>query len=370
MTVMNLPPIQPYFPTTFLERGVAVPFTTPLLYGSRARPAQRGNVELVLPNPTGGRGVYVLAWESVREFCHPTVHDRQLILRITALPAITPNAIRHVARAIAAEGMAGEEAMEAALATAESGREELVTSNYMLLMKLIEQVDATVAGHGQDLSMQDLERRAQIAVARIAPQIGKSAGWVATALEALADVLCDVGINARSQNARMARMLDLLQAVRSEIAAWSRRNDDDILAGYATMICDVADVTLSLAATTVNQAQALTRSVVDLLRTWANDPGSVTQAANRPEWLLDGWEQICRLWRQASQPATQRAALAEIAQLVPVLPREAMDWAGITVDSEKLMLLRRFVPLNEDWRTGAIVFELIARNEHLLALGV
>ena len=34
------------------------------------------------------------------------------------------------------------------------------------------------------------------------------------------------------------------------------------------------------------------------------------------------------------------------------------------------MMLRRSVPLNEDWRTGAIVFELIARNEHLLALGV
>jgi hypothetical protein len=32
--------------------------------------------------------------------------------------------------------------------------------------------------------------------------------------------------------------------------------------------------------------------------------------------------------------------------------------------------LRRVVPLNEDWRTGAIVYELLARNEHLRALGV
>jgi hypothetical protein len=370
MTVLKLPPIQPYFPTTFLERGVAVPFTTPLLYGSRARPAHRSNVELVLPNPTGGRGVYVLAWESVREFCHPTVHDRQLILRISALPAITPLAIRRVSCAIAAEGMAGEEAMEAALATVDTSRRDLVVSNYMLLMSLIEQVDATAGVHVQDLSMQDMEHRAQATVARIAPLVGQAAAWVATALEALAEVLCDVGVNAQFQTTRLRRMLDLLQAVRAEIDAWGRKNDDDVLAGYATMICDVADVTLSLTKAMVNEAQALTRNVVELLRTWADDPGSVIQAAHRPEWLLDGWEQICQLWRQATQPAAQRAALAEIAQLVPILPREATEWAGIAVDSEKLMLLRRFVPLNEDWRTGAIVFELVARNEHLLALGI
>ena len=68
-------------------------------------------------------------------------------------------------------------------------------------------------------------------------------------------------------------MVDLLQAVRTEIAAWGRRNNDDALAGYASMICDVADVTLSLTKNLVNQAQAMTQNVVELLRTWADDPG-------------------------------------------------------------------------------------------------
>jgi hypothetical protein len=370
MSVLNLPPIQPYFPTTFLERGVAVPFTTPLLYGSRARPAQRGNVELILPNPTGGRGVYVLAWESVQEFCRPTVHDRQLILRITALPAITPISIRRVAHAVAAEGMAGEEAMEAALATIDARKDELVVANYMLLMTLIKQVDATLPGPSPEPSVQDLEHRAQRTVARIAPRIGQPAAWVASSLEALAEVMCNIGVSTQSTDTRVRRMLNLLRGVRAEIAAWSRDNDDDALACYAGMICDVADVTLTLATTTFDHAQALTEDPVGLLRTWSVDPDQVIRAAGRPEWLLDGWDQICLLWRQAKCPAAKRAALAEIAQLVPVLPREATDWAGIMLDSEKLTLLRRFVPLNEDWRTGAIVFELLARNEHLRAMGV
>ena len=33
--------LQPYHPTTFLERGVAVLFTTPMLAGTRARPMER-----------------------------------------------------------------------------------------------------------------------------------------------------------------------------------------------------------------------------------------------------------------------------------------------------------------------------------------
>src|ERR1700712_5461419 len=55
--------MRPYHPTTFLERGVAVPFTTPMLAGTRARPAEKQGLELVIPNPSGGRGVYIMAWD-------------------------------------------------------------------------------------------------------------------------------------------------------------------------------------------------------------------------------------------------------------------------------------------------------------------
>ena len=370
MSELRLPPIQPYFPTTFLERGVAVPFTTPLLFGSRARPALRGHVELILPNPTGGRGVYVLAWESVREFCRPTVHDRQLILRITALPAITPIAIRRLAHEVAAEGMAGEEAMEAARAKMDASRDDLVAANYMLLMALIAQVDANTNPGVLETAAPDLEQRAHNAVARIAPRIGKPTAWVATSLEALAEVLHHIGVNPKATGARVRRLLVVLNEVRTDIAAWSHGNADDGLACYADMVCEVADVTLSLAKVMFDAVHALTADPIGLLRSWAIDPDLVTRLAGRPEWLLDGWGQICLLWREATHAATRRSALAEIAQLVPVLPREATDWAGIMLDSERLTRLRRVVPLNEDWRTGAIVYELLARNEHLRALGV
>ena len=63
MPANALPAATPYHPTTFLERGVVVPFTTPLLAGARARSARKPGIELVLHNPSGGLGVYVMLLE-------------------------------------------------------------------------------------------------------------------------------------------------------------------------------------------------------------------------------------------------------------------------------------------------------------------
>jgi hypothetical protein len=260
--------------------------------------------------------------------------------------------------------------MDAALARMAASKNELLVANYTLLMALIAQADGSGADTILEASTQDLKHRAQKAVARIAPRIGKPAAWVANSLEALAEILHHIGVNARVSGARVRRLIGSLSEVRTEIAVWSRGAGDDELASCAEMVCDVADVTMSLATTTFDAAHALTADPAGLLRTWATDPDMVTRLVGRPEWLLDGWDQICLLWREATNSTARRAALAEITQLLPVLPREANDWIGSSLDSEKLARLRRVIPLNENWRTGAIAFELLARNERLRALGV
>ena len=86
---------QAYQPATFLERGVAMPFTTPQLAGARGRPDVRVGLEVILPNPAGGRGVYVLPWAGVRELCRPTVHDARLQQLVAELKVVTPNTKFH-----------------------------------------------------------------------------------------------------------------------------------------------------------------------------------------------------------------------------------------------------------------------------------
>jgi hypothetical protein len=301
------------------------------------------------------------------------VHDRHLITKVADLKAITPRTIRHAATEIAAAGMAGEAAMESALRMIEAERDALIVGNYLLLMTLVEQVDATptpdpTSAPPAKAVAADTEQRAQRAVARIAGQMDRTPAWVAAALERLTDLLRDIGVRAQTTPPRVRRTLDLLRVVRQEIGQWRERNIENALAAYAGMVCAVADLTLSLTTTMVEDVDRSTDSTISLLRDWADDPDAVARLAILPEWMLDGWEQICLLWRQAASPADQRVALAEIAVLVPVLPREVADRTGIGED--RVNQYRRLVPLNEDWRTGATVFELLARNEDLRAAGV
>jgi hypothetical protein len=370
MSESGLPPLQPYLPTTFLERGVAVPFTTPQLFGARTRPGRVRGIELIVPNPSGGRGVYVLDWTRARDFFHPTVHDRRLVAEVTKLSHITPRAIRQVANQVAAEGMAGEQAMHAAIAAIAAEKDAMLAGNYVLLMALVDQLGLQPEADGGGNSPAALERVAQRAVANIAADMGQSKTWVAETLEALTGVLRDVGLRSQCGTARVRRVLALLQNVRDEIRAWCATAANGPLAAYGEMIGSVASLTIKLTTGMLQDIDMMTDSTVDLLAAWAKDSQRITRAAVRPEWLVDGWEPICLLWRQATNPAAQRAAMAEIAVLVPVLPKEAFDWAGMIFDDDQILRFRRLVPLNEDWRTGATVFELIARNEALRAAGV
>jgi len=366
----DLPPLQPYYPTTFLERGVAVPFTTPLLDGTRARPARRTGVELIVPNPSGGRGVYILPWGEIGRFCRPTVHDARLNQKIAGLRSVTPITIRRAARNVAAAGLAGDKAREAARAMEEAEKGERLLTNFLLLMALLDEVEPNARANlqGAYRHTPELEDYARRAVIRIAPMIGQPADSVADTLEALADVLDGIGLRGQTAPPRVPRLLQLLHRVCAEVADWTRRHGTEDVRPYATMVCAVADMTLSCAATTLQDVQALTTDVTDLLRQWLREPGKIVRLAARPEWLLDGWERICLIWTIAADHAARRAALVEMAQLVPVLPREASEWVGNPIDAETPVSFRRNVRLNEDWRTGATVFDLVARNEHLRAL--
>ena len=241
----------------------------------------------------------------------------------------------------------------------------------MLLTTLVDQLGPTspTAASSAKGTGQNVEQRAQHAVAQIAARMEKSPAWVASSLESLSDILRPIGIRAQTSPTQVRRTLDLLRTVRAEISEWGLKNADTPLGNYAGMIGAVADLTVSLTSTMVEQVNVMTDETIKLLQTWSDDPDSVIRVAAQPEWMLDGWEQICLLWRQARHNAAERAALAEIVALVPVLPREVIDWAGLGRDGDALNQLRRYVPLNEDWRTGATVFELISRNEQLRAAG-
>jgi hypothetical protein len=366
---LRLPPAKPFHPTTFLERGVTVPFTTPALGGTRARPGRGADIELIVPNPYGGRGVYIMPWRNICDLFRPTVHDRQLNRHILSLRAIAPADIRAAAREMAAGGLAGEEAKRAAHAGAEAERANRLLVNFLLLEDLIEQAEAQTRNAGRIVSDEpDKKRRALRAIAWMAPTLGTPASSIAGILELITDCVQHVGVKRQVVPSRVNSVLTTLKQTHQEVANWTGHQTDDQLRQLGEMVCECAALTLTLAQATIREILDLTGDVFDLLWRWLNGPRRIQELALRPEWLLDGWEQICLLWRTAGDHASHVAVLAEMAHLLPVLPREIEDWAGPLIGREELVIRHRVVPLNKDWRTGAQVFNLIARNEHLRAL--
>ena len=86
-------------PMSFRERGATVPFTTPLLLNARIRSASSGRgFEMVVANPSGGRGALILPWSSMPEICAPTLFDRHLWESLANTDDISPIGIRREAR--------------------------------------------------------------------------------------------------------------------------------------------------------------------------------------------------------------------------------------------------------------------------------
>lgn len=356
-----------YAPVTFLERGVCVPFTAPMLAGARVRPVERGTLELVIPSPSGGQGAYVLPWASIGELCRPTVHDAKLIEKVPSLRGVTPHVIRAAARETAAEGWAGREAGAAASEADKAETQARLITNFGLLLRLVAQVepDSKLISPPDFAAPVEIERRIKAALAIVAPKLDRSTDEVAADLETISALLTGVGIGPHAAQARLPRAVEALRATRDELVAWADDGTDDSQL-IARMAAAAADFTLACAGPTLQVARAAADDVQMLLARWQSGPDAVAQVAVRPDWLMDGWEPICALWQMAASPSERRAALAEIAPLVPIIPKEAVTWAGLDLDVDGAQR-RRTVPFNVDWRTGMTVLDAVRRNEQLRA---
>jgi hypothetical protein len=278
---------------TFAERGVAVPFTTPMLAGARIRRAPDAETpELVLP-ALGGRGHYVLGWDACTGLSKPTLHDRQLWDRLAVLPLLAPAGVRAAARAVAAQGFAGRAAQAAAVAA----------------------LQALTAARG--------EAQRRLAV-QLAPLLGLPGA--ARRMHDLSAGLAEAGTGGLP-GAPVAARIAGLEELAAIAAAVAVRAPDDAERVAAMLVAAAARLTLGVLTCTV---ALLGRALAQLPAAFAEGDAAVARLillAERPDWLLDGWAPLAAL--VAATPAEARgAALRDALATLPILPREADGWSA------------------------------------------
>jgi hypothetical protein len=358
-----------HHPATFASRGVAVPFTTPMLAGARVRASRRTGIELVVPNPSGSDGVYILHWPGVRALCRPTVHDTMLFRRLFRVPAVNPVQVREAALEVALEGHAGRDVLAAAETAIAQGRSQHLLAHSLLLTDLVAQIDPdgeTDSPCSEQVT--DIGRRASAALYRIAPSLGRTVAQLAACLTAIGALFAPAGIAAGDRDARVPRLLTRLEATLVDLSDWLATDADNDIGGLGRAIavamrraCDSGEAVL--AATRLAMTDPL-----GVLKQWIADEAGVQATAMRCEWLLDGWERVALLWLSANPLLSRRVALLEMAPLIPVLPREVMAWTDTQIHSDAMRQACRVTSREDGWRTGGSAFALIERNEKLLAM--
>jgi hypothetical protein len=352
-------------PTTFLERGATVPFTSPLLQQARVRLGAGGLREVVMRSPSGGAGWYVGPWDGVVELARVTVHDRLVYKRIEETGAISPLEIRRAARTVAAEGYGGQAAKTAALAAIEAEERDWRGAYATLLATLLGQ--AGLAGSetlAQAQSRQELLARAPALLAPIAPRLGLAPELLARTLEELAFVLARTGGPAErsTQTGRDLSALERLLAEVTALAGQDPRADPEAV----RVFLGVGRLTAALAADARARAGAEATRPQALVIAWAEDRVAAKARLTRAEWLLDGWAALVSLWDTAGEqaPGSQRHVLPELHRLLPVLPREVTGW---TVQPVAAPSHGRKVARDAEWLADLAESEAIARNERALA---
>jgi hypothetical protein len=361
-----------YKPVTFLDRGVTLPFTTPALLGGRIRPGDRRQAELILSNPAGVEGVYILPWSAMPDICSPTLHDRALWVRVSQMPQLTPRTVREATRMVAADGHAGRTAARAAAEVTLATRNARTLTQYYLLLELVRQGEP--AGLGLPPPERDdptsVERRARAVLHRRRNEAGLSPAAAFETLAELAEVFEPCGLIRDPTKARLPRLASDIGVVIQDLNHWSE-TADPIDRICSRLLAHSAALTLRCVKVALADTHALLDDLWGLLLRWQLDPEPIQLQAARPEWLLDGWDLICGLWR--GSPADRRSGAAlDMANLVPVIPAEVGEWVGFDAPGDMdthqsgLRRWRRTVQPNQDWVTGRML-EQTARNEALRA---
>ena len=348
----------PWQPETYAELGAAVPFTSPELTGARARCGKAG-LELTLPNPSGKRGVYILDPKDMTRFCMPTLHDRQLVACLAAAPAISPGTMRDLARSVAMAGFAGRPAAAAARLAQEDDRKAALAAQLAILRLLVQQI----GGEASDTA--GLDRAAKSAIAGLAASSGQTPAEIVQAINRASRIAAVSGFTGGDPGRHpdaLARLSATAQAASDAV-----QNDIGRAAQAARLILSASSDTIALANKSLSQIWRLLSGLAPLLTAYAKQGAALEVLAVRLDWLLDGWAPLCQVWDMAA-PGRVCAAINEMGLMVPVIPAEAGAWLGLPVHEASRQALRAEIVGYNDWRSGGLACDLLARNEAARAM--
>lgn len=347
-------------------RGCWLPFTTPALAGARGRLTQDGDLEVVLPSLPGKRSRTVIGWRSLVETTQTTLHDRVLRDRIVHHRADHPIRIRTVALSVAARGVAGLRAKEAAeLALANDAQFKALTE-FLLVARLYQQLGLTAP----EVYPEDFLDRVSPDLIRAgllpgAERLAMPSDQVLSRLDMLGGLLALLGTTDSPEPGRIRAMVDGLREFTTSMRTWRLFMPHE-LAEPCQFMAAAADATESATRDLIRQADESVADVATLFTQWDKAFPAILRTVFRLAQRLDGWEPVLAMAKAAPTLDRQmlQTLILELFLITP--PDEAVEPLEIEVVAALAGVYQRFVRPRQDWLGGALDYGEVARAEALL----
>jgi len=355
-------------PPTFAERGASVPFTTPIIVGARVR-GRNKDLELVVPNPSGAKGNYILQWKNLPDVFTLSVHDRVLHRAIGEALASNPSAVRKATLKTAATGLAGPAAAKQAKLVLKEEEDFKLLTQFSLLSDTVAQLSGgqlqiTLAHVQSDTGRQ----QAKLILARVAHKVKLEGNELYALIEAWADHIGPLGTPKLPKAPRMRKMRSRIEEFANSIGSWAEvdKSDSAQLGGLASL---VARETSSLAAEHFAAIDAFLDNFESTLSKWDKTQAELARVSDRISWLIDGWDLLVAMWEDAvmKPPYEQQATVQEIARILPIVPEEEVSGPRRDRARDIGVQRRKMVKPMEDWISGSIDPELRSRLERYKA---
>ncbi|MBI1208879.1 MAG: hypothetical protein GC191_16535 [Azospirillum sp.] len=358
-----------YVPGSFAERGLTVPFTTPIVAQARVRLDGNDRIEFILPSLSGGKGRYVMPWSTVQSLATTTLHDRALYDRMSPGVIETPAALRRAALQVASKGLAGPKAARAAQAALAADENSQVSANFLLVARLLSLVGMSTS------DILDDERRGEVSRTRVRAALGRVADSLTLPkadlyhrVEALSVLISPLGLADAPQPGRLRDLARTLAAFTAEVQNWATSTVADV-AQLGSFVGQVANATQAMVQAEIDRFDAALAQPAAIFKAWEGRAGAMKASVARTELLLDGWEYLLGLWRVAAERdnAEKQSAIADLFRLLPMIPKSEGRFASAKEYVDLGNVQRRWVRANEDWRSGRLDFDQVHKIEAIKA---
>lgn len=123
----------------------------------------------------------------------------------------------------------------------------------------------------------------------------------------------------------MARkLINRLKPLGDQFLEWGKGETEDQIDGAADaqLAADISRETWRLATEYATDIDVTVKQPAESLRNWDGTLRTTERTVHKLLWILDGWEQVVKLWDQASHRPReeQRSMLRDVVRHLPVVP--------------------------------------------------